>query len=317
MHDAPPPLLLQEVFPDTGAVVALLEQQAPYTPLGGWYRPDLDPDEPVNALWFQNDWVHADYTAPGADLFLHHPPYLQGARDYWQAELVEPHSVYVNMMAALPKAGPAHTDNPKFVGRERANTPMMLLRSMLWSGLFTALEIRQATAIWWLNDVEDGGLAYWADGPEQPPRRHVGNMANTALLGDNHHMFHQVERVGPFDIGMPLVGSRAQLAPTGAGEWLVSDRGAEVLRAPLADFRVSVLWKADVYRDAAEREAMHSDPLTMERVAAEFNEDLARRGETLRVDSTSLEDPATQAALGACYPEAVPVGAQASIFDAG
>jgi hypothetical protein len=62
-------------------------------------------------------------------------------------------------MVCLDRFGPAHTDNPKFRGRERKNTPMWLLRTMLWSELFTRLEIVQATAIWWLNDVEEGDLA--------------------------------------------------------------------------------------------------------------------------------------------------------------
>ncbi|MEN8162403.1 MAG: hypothetical protein ABFS41_20190, partial [Myxococcota bacterium] len=193
MHEpAAPPLLLHDVIDDPREVVALLERNAPYTPLGGWYRPDQDLDEPTSPLWFQNDWVHAGTIAPGSELFLHHPRYLEGARRFTGAEEIVPHSVYVNIMVALGACGPAHTDNPKFRGRERANTPMWLLRSMLGSGLFQRWEIVQTTAIWWMDDVEGGGLAYWADGPKKPPHRHTGAMANTALLGDNHHMFHQV-----------------------------------------------------------------------------------------------------------------------------
>jgi hypothetical protein len=37
-------------------------------------------------------------------------------------------------------------------------------------------------------------------------------MANTALVGDNHRMFHQVEPVGPFDAGTRLVSASAELA---------------------------------------------------------------------------------------------------------
>ena len=53
------------------------------------------------------------------------------------------------------------------------------------------------------------GLLYWPDGPDKPPQEHVGKMANTALIGDNHGMFHQV---GPFDQGTRLVTPRAELA---------------------------------------------------------------------------------------------------------
>ena len=87
---------------------------------------------------------------------------------------------------------------------------MWLLRTMLWSGLFDRYAIVQATSIWWMNDVEGGGLSYWPDGPDEPPHEHVGDMANTALVGDNHGMFHQVGPVGPFDQGptrFPTSGS--------------------------------------------------------------------------------------------------------------
>ena len=170
-HYADPPALLRDVIDDPGDVVALLERNAPYTPLGGWYRPGADLDAVTSALWFQNDWVHEDLKVDGSDLFLRNERYHEAARRFYHAEVILPHSLYVNVMVAIGECGPAHTDNPKFRGRERANTPMWLLRMMLWSGLFERWEIVQATAIWWLNNVEEGGLAYWADGPDKPPRR--------------------------------------------------------------------------------------------------------------------------------------------------
>ncbi|MEM9176911.1 MAG: hypothetical protein AAGC67_16945, partial [Myxococcota bacterium] len=244
LHYAEPPVLIRDVIDDLEGVYALLAAEAPYTPLGGWYAPGANPDAATSALWFQQDWVHADERAPGSELFLECERYFEVTRDYYAAEVVEPHSVYVNLMAGLAECGPAHTDNPKFRGRERKNTPMWLLRSMLWSGLFTRWEIVQSTAIWWLNDVEEGGLRYWADGPYASPHRHVGAMANTALVGDNHHMFHQVEPVGPFDAGTRLVPASAELAPTddGSGDWAVTHAGDEVYRAPFSTYRASVLW---------------------------------------------------------------------------
>ena len=318
VHNAHPPALLRDVIHDVADVVALLERNAPYTPLGGWYRPGANEDVATSSMWFQNDWVHADLAVEGSDLFQQHERYHEAARRFCNAEVILPHSLYVNMMVGIDKAGPAHTDNPKFRGRERKNTPMWLLRTMLWSELFRRWEIVQATAIWWLNDVEEGGLLYWADGPDKPPHRHVGAMANTTLLGDNHHMFHQVERMGPFDQGTHLVTQRAELAPTGdgSGDWVVVDRGAEVFRAPLARYRVSVLWKADVYGTEEERRAVADDTLTLEEVARVFDRDLASRGEKLRIDLERLEDPAFQEALAAVYPEARPVGAAPSIYDA-
>lgn len=317
LHYAPPPVLIENVFEHPEEVIAILERNAPYTPLGGWYNPNADMDAATSAMWFQQDWVHADYEAPGSELFLQCPRYFEVARAYYDAEVIVPHSVYVNVMAGLAEHGPAHTDNPKFRGRERKNTPMWLLRTMLWSGLFERWEIVQATAIWWLSDVEEGGLAYWADGPDHPPHRHVGKMANTALIGDNHRMFHQVERVGPFDQGTRRVTPRAELARAtdGSGEWVVTDRGAEVFRAPLDQFRVSVLWKADVYPSEAERARVADDQLSLDDVARVFDEDLRSRGEHLRLDLDRLEDPALATEFGAVYPEAIPVGAGRTIYE--
>jgi hypothetical protein len=312
-----PPILLHDVIEDVGEVVRLLERNAPYTPLGGWYRPGIDPDVPTSPMWFQNDWVHADLRVGGSELFLFHERVTRAAREFYDAEVIVPHSVYVNLMAAIDKAGPAHTDNPRFQGRDRSNTPMWLLRAMLWSGLFDRQAIVQATSIWWMNDVEGGGFFYWPDGPEKPPQVHVGEMANTALVGDNHGMFHQVGPVGPFDQGTPLVTPRAELAPAsdGSREWTVTDRGEVRYRAPLESIRVSVLWKADVYRDEEEQRRQLANPLSIPDVARIFDRDLAEKRADVRLDLDRIEDPGLIAAVQAVYPEAIPVGRAQSIFD--
>ncbi len=317
IHYSDPPILLREVIEDIGDVVRLLERNAPYTPLGGWYRPGADLDVPSSAMWFQNDWVHADLRVEGSELFLFHERVTQAARDFYDAEVIVPHSVYVNLMAAMERSGPAHTDNPRFQGRDRSNTPMWLLRAMLWSGLFDRYAIVQATSIWWMNDVEGGGLFYWSDGPDEPPREHVGDMANTALVGDNHGMFHQVGPVGPFDQGTRLVTPRAELAPAaeGSGEWAVTDRGEVRYQVPLEQYRVSVLWKADVYRNEAEQRRQMADTLSIPDVARIFDRDLEEKGADVRIDLDRIEDPGLIAAVNTVYPEAVPVGKMQSIFD--
>jgi hypothetical protein len=315
--NANPPILLRDVIADTSAVVGLLERNAPYTPLGGWYRPGVADDVPTNPMWFQNDWVHADLQVPGSELFLWHEEVLAAARRFYDAEVILPHSVYVNLMAGIAKCGPAHTDNPFFQGRDRTNTPMWLLRTMFWSGLFDRWAITEATSIWWMNDVEGGGLRYWPDGPGKEPQRHIGGMANTALVGDNHGMFHQVEAVGPFDPPAGLVTSSAELAPAGdgSGDWAVTDRGEVRFRAPLETVRVSVLWKAHVYRSEEQRRAREADSLTLDDVARIFDEGLAAAGSDLRLDLGCLDDSAHARALAEVYPEATPVGAGPSIFD--
>lgn len=310
-----PPVLLHDVIDDLDAVRRLLAAQAPYTPLGGWFSPGADPHARTRTMWFQNDWVHDDFVAEGSRIFLDHPGYVEAARQFYGAEVVEPQSVYVNLMAAIAEGGPAHTDNPRFHGRDRTNTPMWVLRVMLWSGLFDGHEIVQATAIWWMNDVPDGGgLLYWPNGPEASPVEHSGAMANTALVGDNHGMFHQVAPTGPFDDGTIRVTPAATLAPVGdpGGEWVVTDHGEVRFRAPLDTYRVSVLWKADVYATAAERDRRKATSLSLADVADAFNDDLARRGSVVRFDPARADDPSLKAEMATVYPEAVPVGALAS-----
>ena len=185
------------------------------------------------------------------------------------------------------------------------------------SGLFDRWAIPQVTSIWWMNDVEGGGFSYWPDGPEKPRRRHANAMANTALVGDNHGMFHQVGPVGPFDQGTRLVTPRAQLAPAadGRSEWAVTDRGEVRYQAPLEQYRVSVLWKADVYRNEAEQRRQMADTLSIPDVARIFDRDLKEKGAGVRIDLDRLDDPGLSTAVNAAYPEAVPVGKRRSMFD--
>ncbi len=318
IHYADPPILLHDVFDDVEPVRRLLERAAPHTPLGGWYRPDAELDVPTSPMWFQNDFVHDTLHLEGSDIFLHNPRYIEAAKRFYNATVVRPHSVYVNMMAALDRAGPAHTDNPRFQGRDRSNTPMWLLRSMLWSGLFDQWAITQATAIWWMNDVEGGAFLYWPDGPDEPPKSHDASMANTALLGDNHGMFHQVGPVGPYENGTLLVTPRAELGPAAdtSGDWVVMDRQTEAYRAPLERFRVSVLWKADIYPDQDEERRQKSTNLSIADVIEVFNRDLEAKGAEFRMTADTVEDPLVIMGVQGAYPEAVPKEKLTSIFDA-
>jgi hypothetical protein len=131
-------------------------------------------------------------------------------------------------------------------------------------------------------------------------------------------MFHQVGPVGPFDQGTRLVTPRAELAPAadGRGEWAVTDRGEVRYQAPLDRYRVSVLWKADVYRNETERLRLMADTLSIPDVSRIFERDLEERGAGVRFALDRLEDPGLIAAVNAVYPETVPVGKAPSIFDA-
>ena len=313
-----PPVQLDGVIEDFDSVVALLERNAPYHPLGGWFRPDQDDGAATNRMWFQKTLMGGEGAVEGSEMFVTHERLLESMRDFYDADVVVPHTLFVNLMAGIPDCGPAHTDNPLFRGRDRLNTPMMLLRTMHWSGLFAHWETAQATSIWWMNDVEGGGIAYWPKGPASPPIRHASGMSNTALVGDNHGMFHQVEPVGPFDCGDLWVSRAAEMRPAKErnGDWVVADQGVDVFRAPLEEIRVSVLLKGDVFQTEAERISTESDLLLMEDVSRIFDQDLAAKGVSTRFDCDRIHEGEFLGALAAYYPEPVPTGARKSIFDA-
>ena len=89
-----------------------------------------------------------------------------------------------------------------------------------------------------------------------------------------------------------------------------------VIALPLESFRISVLWKAHIYKTEEERLLAESAPLSLEETAQIFSEDLLAKGSDLRLDLERLEDPSQMAAFAAVYPEAQPVEAGPSIFDA-
>jgi hypothetical protein len=59
-----------------------------------------------------------------------------------------------------------------------------------------------------------------------------------------------------------------------------------------------------------------ADTLSIPDVARIFDRDLEAKRAKLRFDLDRIEDPGLIAALGAVYPEALPVGRRPSIFDA-
>jgi hypothetical protein len=49
----------------------------------------------------------------GSNLFLQHPNYIEAAKQFYDAQVVEPKRVYVNLMTSIAGGGPAHTDSSR------------------------------------------------------------------------------------------------------------------------------------------------------------------------------------------------------------
>ena len=293
----------------------LLEAQAPYTPLGGWFSPGADPHARTRPMWFQNDWVHDTFAAEGSEMFLHHAGYIEAPRQFYDAEVVEPTSVYVNLMVAIADGGPAHTDNPRFHGRDRTNTPMWLLRAMLWSGLFDRLRDRAGH-----RDLVDERRRGWralllAGRSRPPPDEHVGAMANTALIGDNHGMFHQVGPIGPFDERHPGHAERRTRAGRRrrTGDWAVTDHG-EVHTGRRSTPSGSACCGRPTSTRPRASAPRAADTLSLQDVADDVQRRPRPPGHRGALRPGRFDDLTMKAAIATVYPEAVPVGRLVSAF---
>ncbi len=117
-------------------------------------------------------------------------------------------------------------------------------------------------------------------------------------------MFHRVDAIGE-NAEMCEASLDAELcrARDGSGDWVVEDHGTEVARYPDEALRVSLSWKAEVYRDESARRvrADHEADLTLEFVVDRFLADLADRGIVVPRPTDPLGDPSFIAALSEVY----------------
>ena len=205
-------------------------------------------------------------------------------------------------MAPLPFAGEGHIDVPAFRGIDRSEYPIWLLQQMTRSGLFVDWQIDIATAVAWFYAGGGGAFDYWADGPDAAPRRVKQPMDNRAVVGDNDFMFHRVDAIGE-DAKMVEASLDSELKPNGQDGWVVDDGGEVVERYTSEQLRVSVSWKAEMFRDdeARRTRAEHKDDLNLEGVIDRFLADLEDRGSRIDRPSDPLTDSDFIDALSSVY----------------
>jgi len=304
-----PPVALETAFDDPSLIDSLVRANAPYWPVlryAGNPRElaavsRMSPEAPMYLPpWFRGDWAYDKPLVEGADRILGNPPFVEAARRLFDAEIVRPKIVYVNLMAPIGFAGEGHLDVAAFRGIDRSEYPIWLLQQMHRSGLFDDWQIQNATAVSWFYEGEGGAFDYWADGPGSPPRSVSKPFSNRAVVGDNDFMFHRVGTIGRKS-GIVEASLDAELLPAGdgSGDWLVRDGGREVSRYPFAAIRISVSWKAEVFADegALRLREEHLDDLDLDRVVDRFLADLADRGTPLARPADPLGDPEFISAL--------------------
>ncbi len=294
------PIAIDSLLEDPSVVRELIERNSPYFPVQRYLHSDAEhraisaQGPMIVAPNFRGDWAYDRPLIDGADVFLHHPRLIEAAAELFDTELIRPQQVYSNITWQLPfHQGKGHTDVPAFRGVDRTRYPVWFLHVMGRSGLFEAERVQIATAVAWYYEGADGGFEYWPNGPDNPPQLHQGAISNTAIVGDNDRMFHRVMPVGRSEDGM-LDGMTLQtrLEHADGDGWRIV--GDDPMAEPTWEqLRISVSWKAMVFRDAAEQDAYdrHSADLSIEHAFERFYRDLERRQVSFRRPQLPLEDP--------------------------
>jgi hypothetical protein len=310
MSDCLAPIQIDRLLDDPSVIRDLTERNAPYFPVQRYVHSDAE-HRAISAQGpmlvapnFRGDWAYDRPLIEGAELFLNNRSLIEAAERLFDTDLVRPHQVYSNLTWQLPfPQGKGHTDVPAFRGVDRTRYPIWFLHVMGRSGLFEDERIRIATAVAWFYEGEDGGFEYWPDGPDRPPRTHQGEIFNTAIVGDNDRMFHRVMPVGRVEDGMINgMSLETRLEHVDGDRWSIVEK--DTLAAPTwPAIRISVSWKAMVFRDEAEQRMVdeHTCDITAEDALQRFYDDLDRRGIECERPADPLRDPAFVETLSTTY----------------
>ena len=212
-------------------------------------RPKVIKDAPsylIGPTW-RGDWAFdGEVLVEEAAPLLQHQGFIDAAKQMFDAEIVIPEQVYVNLSTPMGTQPFSHVDIPEFMGVNRHNAPGWFLQAMGSSGLFEDVRISIATAVAWFHQGERGFFRYWPQGRENKSVRHE-NMWNTAVVGDNDFMHHLVERNGPKGATSPEgMSINTELHHDGVA-WKVLEQRQELATYGDLDVRLSLSWKAKVY----------------------------------------------------------------------
>ena len=293
-----PPIAIDEVVDDPDGIRTMAEENGPYFMPGRYLVGGISANQAADGtilkhgdvppgitgpVW-RGDWAIAgESRVDGADELLHAAVFVDAARQLFDAEIVVPEQLFVNLTG--PRSGDpfSHTDIPEFVGIDRSNAPGWFLSAMGKSGRFEDVRMNIATAVCWFHRGDRGYFRYWPAGRDAPSVRHE-DMWNTGVMGDNDFMHHQVERVGQPD-ATPVEGLTIDSMLDHDGrDWVVTDEGVEQGRLDDLNVRLSLSWKAKVFADGDTATAARSGAggiglaEALERFAAVLDEPLAATG---------------------------------------
>lgn len=309
---------ISPLWDDPTEIVDLVRSAGPFWPLANYAASDAE----MAALgreaasftppWFRQDFARESVVeVPGAECILGNERFIDGARELGggTGAVVRPQAVYVNIMGPTPFAFPPHLDIPAFRGFTRATQPVWLLKTMKTSGLFESWRTRIATGVSWFYEGIGGDFHYWPDGPTAPQSVERAPFDNVGVLADNEFTFHGVAPLGPPGAAFPDGLDRESRLVRGESGWDVCDAtGNTQVHFADDEVRITVSWKADVFANPAEAEAHDGgeDALSLERVVAMFQDDLATRGIRTDAPTEPLADQGWIATLAATYRDPAP-----------
>lgn len=201
MGSREPVVRVQPAWPDPRAVLRVIRGAGPYRPLARYAASEAEQRASGGAggvfvpPWFRADVaLEGQVLVSGGEVLLENAAFVDAAARVFGGErVVDPTTVYVNVMTPCAYPFIAHLDVPVFRGRSRRNTPTWLLKVMHASGLFEAERIDLATGVSWFYAGPGGHFHYWPDGPDDDPSVERAPFDNVA---DNEHVYHGVGPVG-------------------------------------------------------------------------------------------------------------------------
>ncbi len=302
------PVLVDPAFDDPDAVVGLVKSGGPY---GLLYSAEGYARAGGAEPWFRGSrgqWVKGpkDWRNPAAEPFFNNPRFIAAAKESFDAEVVRPESMKLNLNAPMA-AGVQHRDVCRFRGATHADFAHWVPVAMHHSELFAAWSVPVASALTWFYRGAGGGFEYWSDGPGRPSGRVDMPAWNVALVCDNEYMFHRACAVGPQASWIKVGAMSGHEELHWAGDtWEMREFGAVRRRFGADEVRISILWKAYAFKDAAAAAVFdaHTDDLTAEIIVDVFADDLRARGIAFNLPLNPLEDRGFRDMLLATYPPA-------------
>jgi hypothetical protein len=304
---------LEPAFDDPTAIRALIERAGPFEPLAKTAQTNEEretsgaPAVTFVPPWFRRNLAtNGDCHVDGVDAILHNPHFIEAARRVFPGStIVEPTTVYVNVMAPTPFPFVPHNDIPVFRGADRWNCPVWLLQRMLHSRLFEDERVTLATAVTWFYTGTGGSFYYWPDGPDGQGQAEHSPFGNVAIVADNESVVHGVGTLGDDAPFASLSFDAMCVHDAASGDWMVHDQGESVTHAA-ADVRITISWKAEVFADEAERAATRqaSRELPIEHIVSTFLADLAANSRSATAPDDPLHDLEWATLLEEAYPSA-------------